>query len=76
MNTLGFTYDAAQYADATKVIKEQAKMINSALQGKEYLVGDRVTVADITVFTSLIVAFAFVLDGGFRKAMPHISAWF
>jgi elongation factor 1-beta len=76
MSTFGFGYDAAQYADASKVIKEQVKMINSALQGKEYLVGNRVTVADITVFTSLIIAFAFVLDGGFRKAMPNVSAWF
>jgi hypothetical protein len=31
MNTLGYTYDAAQYAEATKVIKEQVKIINSAL---------------------------------------------
>jgi elongation factor 1-gamma len=76
MNTLGYVYDAAQYAEATKVIKEQVKIINSALQGKEYLVGERITIADITVFTSLIIAFAFVLDGGFRKAMPNVSAWF
>ena len=40
------------------------------------MVGDRLTLADIAQFTSLIVPFSFVLDGGFRKAMPNVSQWF
>jgi translation elongation factor EF-1beta len=75
-NTLGMTYDAAMYADAVKGIKEQMKMINTHLEGKTWLVGGRLTLADIACFNSLIVPFAFVLDAGFRKAMPFVSAWF
>ena len=34
------------------------------------------TLADIVVFNSLLTPFAFVFDAGFRKAMPHVTAWF
>ena len=50
--------------------------MNTHLDGKKWLVGDNITLADVSNFVSLIVPFAFVHDGGFRKAMPHASAWF
>lgn len=75
-NTLGMAFNLTQYNDAVKGIKEQVKVLNSHLQGKSFLVGDRLTIADIAQFTSLIVPFSFVLDGGFRKAMPNVSQWF
>jgi len=75
-NTFGFNYDATVYADASKLIKEQVKIINTHLDGKEYLVGGRLTVADVSLFSSLVIPFSFILDGGFRKAMPHAAAWF
>lgn len=34
------------------------------------------TLADIVVFNSLLSPFTFAFDAGFRKAMPHVSAWF
>ena len=34
------------------------------------------TLADIVTFNALIFPFSFVLDGGFRKAMPNVAAWF
>jgi elongation factor 1-gamma len=51
-------------------------MINTHMTGKTFLVGERFTLADISLFTALIMPFGFVLDGGFRKAMPAASAWF
>jgi len=75
-NTLGFAYDSAKYADAVKSVKDLAKMINNSLAGKTFLVGNRFSLADVTLFVSLIVPFSFVLDAGFRKAMPNISSWF
>jgi elongation factor 1-beta len=75
-NTLGFAYDAAKYADAVKNIKDVAKMVNNALVGKTFLVGNRFSLADVAMFVAFIVPFSFVLDGGFRKAMPNVSDWF
>jgi glutathionyl-hydroquinone reductase len=42
--------DADLYNDGLKTLKESAKTINTFLQGKEYLVGSTVTVADIVLF--------------------------
>lgn len=50
--------------------------MNDRLVGKSFLVGGRLTYADIVNFVALIIPFAFVLDAGFRKAMPNVSAWF
>jgi glutathione S-transferase/translation elongation factor EF-1beta len=75
-NTFGYEFKADSYANAVKGIKEQMKLMNSRLVGKSFLVGGRLTYADIVNFTSLIMPFAFVLDAGFRKAMPDVSAWF
>jgi len=38
------------------------------------LVGNHITVADIVVVCSLILPFQVALDGGFRKAMPNVTA--
>ena len=51
-------------------------MLNTHLQGKEYLVGSQVTVADVSTFVALNLLFQTVLDGGFRKAMTNVSNWF
>ena len=45
------------------------------MQGKEYLVGKSITVADIVLFQGLSLAFQAVFDGGFRKAMPNVNTW-
>jgi len=75
-NSLGMKYDMDGYNAAVKGIKEQAKMLNTHLQGKTFLVGQRLTIADIATFIPFSMAFAFVLDAGFRKAMPAVSEWF
>lgn len=50
--------------------------MNTHLQGKTYLVGDRLTVADVVVAFSLIFPFQVALDGGFRKSVaPNVTAW-
>merc|ERR1740116_58438 len=75
-NTLGMAYNMDAYNAAVKGIKEQAKTLNTHLQGKTFLVGQRLTIADIANFLPMSMAFAFVLDAGFRKAMPNVSDWF
>lgn len=40
------------------------------------MVGDSLTVADIAIFGAFVPAFGLVLDAGFRKAMPNLTAHF
>jgi len=75
-NTFGFKSNPDAYTNAVKSIKDSAKMIDAHLKGKQWLVGSSLTVADVVVFGSLHLPFSFVLDAGFRKAMPNVSAWF
>lgn len=76
LTTFGWVVDPVRHQDALKVIKEQCKVLNDALKDREFLVGGRFTLADITVWTALFLPFTLALDPGFRKAMPHVSAWF
>jgi glutathione S-transferase len=76
LTTLGWIVDPAAHAAALKDVKEQLKILNDALAGKDFLVGNRFTIADMAVWVSLFMPFTLSLDAGFRKAMPHVSAWF
>ena len=73
---MGHKHDEAGFKKAVPQLKSQVKILNDALKGKNYLVGDSVSIADICVVVSLILPFQTVLDAGFRKAMGNVSAWF
>ena len=61
--------------EAAKNLKSQAKVLNTALEGKKYLVGNQLSLADIVVAGTLMYAFQTTLDGGFRKAMKAVEPW-
>ena len=61
--------------DAAKNLKAHCKVINTALEGKQWLAGAEVSMADIVLANSLITSLQTVLDGGFRKAMKNVEAW-
>lgn len=65
------------FNNALKDIKEILRHINSFLAdgGKNYLVGNRLTVADIYVALPLVQLFQTTLDNGFRKAIPNVNSW-
>jgi len=68
--------EAETFNNAVKDLKEHVRSINTHLQGKSYLVGDRLTVADVVVAVALLLPFQVVLDGGFRKSVaPNVTAW-
>ena len=68
--------DIDLYNGAVKDLKEHLRVLNTHLQGEEFLVGSTLTVADIVVFSTLVIPFQVALDGGFRKAMQNVSNWF
>lgn len=72
----GTTKNPAAHAAAVKSLKEVCKVLNTGLQGKAWIAGDAITFADVYVFVTLVNGFQLALDGGFRKAMPALAAWF
>jgi glutathione S-transferase len=66
---------ADKFNNAVKELKEAIKTLNTHLEGKPFLVSNRVTVADIVVGLTLVPLYQTVLDAGFRKAMPHATQW-
>lgn len=59
-------------ADVRKVLG----ILNEYLADKTFLVGERVTLADIVVSMSLVHLFKLVLDPGFRKPFVNTIRWF
>jgi elongation factor 1-gamma len=63
------------YNNAVKELKDFIRVLNTHLQGKDFLVGSTATVADVVAAITLIPAYQTSLDGGFRKAMPNVTSW-
>jgi len=65
---------------ATKKAQEDVKKVLSILDNhlltRTYLVGNRVTLADIAVATSLIQLYTLVLDPATRKEFVNTNRWF
>lgn len=57
-------------------IRNVLDILNKHLEDRTFLVGERITLADITVTTSLLPLFTTVLDPGFRKPFVHVFRWF
>jgi elongation factor 1-gamma len=60
-----------------KELKEWLKLLNSQLKGKDFLVGDAYTMADLEVFMSLRAYFQLIFSEELRKnVFPNVVAWF
>jgi len=57
-------------------VRKVLDYLNKHLVSRTFLVGERVTVADIVVACSLYYLYTKVLDLGFRKPYPHVTRWF
>lgn len=57
-------------------VKSILSALNARLINNTFLVGERITLADIVVFASLIQLFHHVLDGNFRKPFTAVTRWF
>jgi len=68
-------YNQEKYVEAKKDVAVALGYLNAGLEGKEYLVGKRVTLADIVLFTSLNSALTTVLEPEHLKPFPNVVAW-
>lgn len=66
--------------DATEKAKENLKRVfaalNKHLATRTFLVGERITLADISVVTSLVSFYKLVLEPSFVAPYPHLNRWF
>ena len=72
----GYHEDQAGANQAAKALKESAKLIDKHLQGKDWLVGERLTLADIVIWNNLKAPFVFAYDAEFCKAIPNLCDWY
>jgi len=68
--------DNKKFNEGVKHAKELAKVMDSHLKGKQFLVGSKMTLADLYLANSMTLSFQTVFDAGFRKAMPNLAKWF
>jgi len=57
-------------------VKDTMKQINSFLQTRTFLVGERLTLADIALASVLLPLFVNVMDANFRKPFGNVVRWF
>merc|ERR1712212_56869 len=61
---------------AKEDVKKALGALNSHLLSRTYLVGERISLADITVCCTLLHLYQHVLDPAFRKAYVNANRWF
>ncbi|KAL4700892.1 hypothetical protein H8959_014896, partial [Pygathrix nigripes] len=65
---------------ATENAKEEVRrilgLLDAHLKTRTFLVGERVTLADITVVCTLLCLYKQVLEPSFRQAFPNTNRWF
>ncbi len=64
------------YNKAVEGVRRAFGTLERHLTSRTYLVGDKVTLADIVVVSSLVYAFKFLLDPAFRAPFPAVTRWF
>ena len=57
-------------------VKHVLTVLNEHLKPRTYLVGERLTLADISVAADLLLAYQHVLDANFRETFVNVNRWF
>ncbi|KAI1089596.1 glutathione S-transferase [Rostrohypoxylon terebratum] len=68
-------YNEQLYNTCVSRAERALKRVNVALEGKKYLVGDQVTLADILVSSVIFFAAKFLIDDAMRKEIPNVVSW-
>lgn len=65
------------YQGVVNLFDEQLRMINSILTNKKYLTGDKITIADFSVFSTLHMLFhPYITEGrAFEGKYPYLESW-
>jgi elongation factor 1-gamma len=74
---LGYMENHPEATNKAKAdIRKVLSILNDYLADKTFLVGERITLADIVVAVSMVYLYKLVLDPGFRKPFVNNNRWF
>ena len=70
-------YDKEISNKENNILKDRLKLLENELQNKDYIIGKRITLADIVLFRYLRFLMMLHYPDGIRKnLMPNITRWF
>jgi len=52
------------------------KILDKHLNGKKYLIGENLSLADLQIGTSLSIGFQSVFDKNFREEIKNLTQWY
>jgi len=75
--TLGFKqYNKQETERAQNHIKKCLALLNGFLESRTFLVGERITLADISLCCNMMMLYAQVLEPKFREPYGNVNRWF
>jgi len=75
--TLGYkSYNKQDTERAQNHIKKCMVLLNKFLESRTFLVGERITLADIALCCNMMMLYAQVLDDKFREPYGNVNRWF
>jgi len=57
-------------------LKHILQLLNNYLRTRTYLVGERITLADIAVASDLLLLFQWIIEPNLREPYPNVTRWF
>uniref|UniRef100_A0A182Y4T9 Elongation factor 1-gamma n=1 Tax=Anopheles stephensi TaxID=30069 RepID=A0A182Y4T9_ANOST len=69
-------YNKNNVERAKEELRRALTVLNSRLLKQTFLVGERITLADIVVYATLLHAYEYVLDPAFRTPFGAVTRWF
>jgi elongation factor 1-gamma len=61
---------------AKEELKNVLQLLNNYLRTRTYLVGERITLADIAVACDLLLLFQWIIEPSQRQSSPNVTRWF
>jgi len=68
-------FNKEKYDNAKSSLAKNLAVFNSYLDGREWVIGKRATLADIIIFSTLASPFQILFEPEFIKPFPNIVAW-
>jgi len=69
-------FDKKSFDRSKDDVKAALSVLNAYLLTRTYLVGERISLADISVACNLLLLYTHVLEPSFRKAFVNVNRWF